>query len=289
MREASIFNIQRFSTSDGPGIRTTVFLKGCPLRCAWCHNPEGIDAARQLAIDPRKCIGCGACVVICPRQEDSACLLCGRCAEVCPAEARRIMGKTIRVDELMVELDKDRVFFDESGGGVTFSGGEPLAQPDFLIEALKSCRQAGIRTAVDTSGFAPWDVLAEVAGLADLILFDIKHVDNHEHVRLTGVSNEVILANLRLLAKAQANLWLRVPVIPGMNDHTENFAATARLVRELGLCDVYLLPYHSTGQYKYGQLGLTCGMPDVVAPSDATMKTLAGVFRCFGIHAITGG
>ena len=289
MREASIFNIQRFSTNDGPGIRTTVFLKGCPLNCAWCPNPEGIAGVSQLVIDQNKCIECGACTIVCPGRENEVCILCGSCVAVCPAEARQIMGRTVRAVDLLADIEKDRVFFDESGGGVTFSGGEPLAQPGFLSEILRLCQRAGIHSAVDTSGFAPWPVLAETAALADLILYDIKHVDDEKHVRLTGVSNALILTNLRRLKEAKTRIWLRMPVIPGLNDDAGNIDGTARLALELGINEIYLLPYHNTGGYKYGRLGLECTLPEIEPPSGEHMENLAKMFSNLGIHAIIGG
>jgi pyruvate formate lyase activating enzyme len=199
------------------------------------------------------------------------------------------MGRAVRAEELMAEIREDRVFFDESGGGVTFSGGEPLSQPEFLVDMLRLCRQAGIHTALDTSGYAPWAVLEEAVKLLDLVLFDIKHLDDHCHETLTGVSNSLILSNLRRLTESATRVWLRMPVIPGCNDDEKNIRGTARLCRDLGIGEIYLLPYHATGTYKYGRLGIDNGLPEIKEPSDDQMNDLATVFCSLGIRAIIGG
>ena len=220
MIRGRIFNVQRFSVHDGPGIRTTVFLKGCPLRCAWCHNPESIRGEVELSVAESRCIHCGQCVPACPTgrlrwlgegspahasaralRKAPECTLCGSCVEVCPVEARQLVGRLQSVDELLAEVLEDRLFFDDSGGGVTFSGGEPLGQPEFLAAALDACRRHGLRTAVDTSGFCRQEDLLAVARRTDLFLYDLKHMDDERHRALTGVSNRRILDNLRALGR----------------------------------------------------------------------------------------
>ena len=211
MASGTIFNIQRYSIHDGPGIRTTVFLKGCPLSCWWCHNPESQKYGVQLVLWKERCIGCGGCNSVCPEGaisgggfppviDSEKCSGCGLCAEECPAVALEMVGKTVSSDYVMKEIEKDLIFYDQSGGGVTFSGGEPLMQPEFLAELLEKCKARDIHTAVDTCGYANWEVLS-IAGLTDLFLYDIKHMDDLVHTRTVGVSNRIILENLAKLAR----------------------------------------------------------------------------------------
>jgi pyruvate formate lyase activating enzyme len=261
-----VFNIQRCSVHDGPGIRTTVFLKGCPLSCTWCHNPEGIDEAPVLMVNADRCLTCNACSETCPVEvggavpagqpwDRDACTRCGSCVEACPADARELCGRDYRVDELVDELERDRVFFDSSGGGVTFSGGEPLAQSEFLTECLGECRRRGIRTTVDTCGLAPRETLLEVARLADLVLFDLKHMDGARHRSETGADNRLILDNLRTLSECDVELWIRVPLIPGFNDDAANIEATGAFVEGLPRRHrVFVLPYHATAAGKHSRM-----------------------------------
>lgn len=301
MERGYVFNIQRFSVHDGPGIRTTVFLKGCPLSCVWCHNPEGIAPGPELVLSPRRCIECGECLVVCPQglpapgrtavlQDLDACIVCGACAETCPSQARQIAGCEMTVAEVMAEVRKDRIFFDESGGGVTFSGGEPLWQPEFLRQLLRACREEGIRTAVDTCGLAPWDDLESVAGVTDLVLYDIKHMDDHVHRRFTGVSNVQILANLRRLGALHRRIWVRVPVIPGVNDSPENLQAIGELAASLeGVEQVRLLAYHPLGEDKLRRQGKTSALEDVGRPTATQMQMLVNVVEAAGVSAALGG
>ena len=291
-----VFDVQRFSLHNGPGIRTTVFLKGCPLACAWCHNPEGRAPEPQVARFPARCIACGACGEVCPTGAagDGAtgepCRACGACVEACPSGARELVGRDVAPDELADEAARDRVFFEESGGGVTFSGGEPLAQPEFLLAVLGRLREAGIHTAVDTCGHAPPEVLLRVAAAADLILFDVKLIDDGRHLRFTGVSNRTILENFRALGQAHANLWVRVPVIPGVNDDEENLAATARLAAATpGVRRVDLLPYHRAGLTKFGRVGMRPELGEVQPPSAERMERLAEPFRRLALATSVGG
>jgi pyruvate formate lyase activating enzyme len=276
-----LFNIMRFALHDGPGIRTTVFLKGCPLACPWCHNPESQNPGPELMFAPERCLGCGDCVGACPqgalswedgapRRDPQLCRLCGECCQLCPADARRLTGWRTGVRELLEQVRRDQVFFSESGGGVTFSGGEPLMQPDFLCAALAACRAEGIHTVVDTCGYASRQTVAHVSGHTDLFLFDLKLMDSRRHQELTGVGNDVILENLRLLAGLGKAIIARIPIVPGMNDDEENITATLRFLEAARVENVELLPYHGTGREKYRRLQRDCGC-SASPPSPAQM------------------
>lgn len=247
MKQGLIFDIQRFSVHDGPGIRTTVFMKGCPLRCAWCHNPEGLCAAPQVLFLKERCIGCQRC-----HGERTV-----EAAKRCPSGALRVCGTLMTVDELMIEVQKDCDFY-RPVGGVTFSGGECLAQADFVGEALARIKQHGIHTAIDTSGAVPWESIEKTLALCDLYLYDIKCADTALHQRVTGMGNERILDNLHRLSQSGKPIWIRVPVIPDVNDSEEHMRSIARLVSECqGVQKVTLMPYHTLGMNKYEQLGLS--------------------------------
>lgn len=295
-----IFDIQRFSPHDGPGIRTTVFLKGCPLDCLWCHNPEGISAEPQILYFGNRCITCDQCVEACPQgrpvtdagdEETLArCSVCGACVEACPTKARELAGRHLSVSELLEIVLRDRIFYDDSGGGVTFSGGEPLGQLPFLLEALAACRAEEIRTAVDTSGAASLDGLLAAARLTDLFLYDVKVVDDATHRRVTGVSNRRILSNLRKLADHHDNIWLRVPVVPGINDDPRNLEATAELAAVLpSVRKVCLLPYHRIGEEKLRRLGRGPGTEEFVEPAPGHVRRLARLVEAAGVEAQIGG
>jgi pyruvate formate lyase activating enzyme len=301
MDRGYVFNTQRFSVHDGPGIRTTVFLKGCPLSCLWCHNPEGIAPGPELAFSPKRCIECGECVSVCPQGLPvpgeapalgglDSCLVCGACAETCPSQARQIAGVEMSVSEVIAEIVKDRVFFEESGGGVTFSGGEPLWQPDFLRQLLEASRAKGIHTAVDTCGLVPWDDLESVAAVTDLFLYDIKHMDDETHRRFTGVSNAQILSNLCRLGSLHRRIWVRVPVIPGVNDSPENLRAIGQLAASTeGVEKVCLLPYHPLGEDKLRRQGRQSNLENVGRPTERQMQNLANVVKAAGIATGLGG
>ncbi len=302
-----VTNIQKYSLHDGPGIRTTVFLKGCPLHCAWCHNPENISRKSEIIIYEARCIRCGQCFEVCPQRKDKTpapadsanitparppvdCTLCGACAEACPTGARSLLGHLMEVDQLLAEILADRVFYEESQGGVTFSGGEPLLQFEFLKAVLQACREQGLHTAVDTCGFAPWEHLHELVPLTNLFLYDLKFFDDAQHREYTGVSNRLIFDNLRALAQMHPAIWLRIPIIPGVNNSAGELQAMARLAAKLpGLQQVNVLPYHKTGVQKFRRLGQPYTLPDTAPPSSGQMETSAQIFRAQGLTVKVGG
>jgi len=283
-----VFNIQRYSLHDGPGIRATVFLKGCPLSCAWCHNPESRAPAPELRWLQSRCMDCGECLAACPERhgaprtahEAGRCTLCGSCVEACPTGAREIMGRHMSVAEVVDHLLRDRVFMDQSHGGVTISGGEPLAQPEFTRQLLDALRAESVHTALDTCGFAPTQVLLAVAAAADLVLYDIKAIDDQVHRRHTGVSNHLILANLETLARAHNNIWVRVPLLPEVNVDAESLAGIARFVASIGgIRQVNLLPYHELGTTKARPTDGVETKCRLGTLSDAQVRRAVAIFR----------
>ena len=253
--KATIFEIQRTSFVDGPGIRTTVFFKGCNMKCKWCHNPESQQPQPQLMYYKNKCTGCGKCMEVCPFNLKK-CELCGECVKHCPYEARKICGREYTIDEIFTEVSKDKLFYDTSGGGVTFSGGECMLQIDFLAEILKKCKSAGLHTAVDTAGNVPWDYFEKILPYTDLFLYDIKAVDSEIHKNFTGVSNNLILNNLTGLFARTANIRIRIPIIPGVNDTTAETRNIKKFLSEYKPLEIELLPYHSMGEHKYDALNM---------------------------------
>lgn len=302
MNTATVFNVQRFSVHDGPGIRTTVFLKGCPLRCPWCHNPESLDARPEVAVKGERCLECGRCVPACPvdltgplggdsavPRPGDACLRCGDCAEACPSGARDLVGRTMTVTELVAELDRDRAYFEESGGGVTFSGGEPVAahHAPFLLDCLDLLGRFGIHRTVDTCGHVPTETLLDVAARSDLLLYDLKIMDGEAHRKTLGVDNALILANLARLTDAGHQVVVRIPLVPGLTDTPANLEAAAEFLAELDFpCPVELLPYHGMGKDKYGRLGrefTLAGVPDTPA---LDLESAAALFLVRGVEVL---
>lgn len=296
-----IFDIKKYAIHDGPGIRTSVFFKGCPLSCLWCHNPEGISGRPHLIYRRDRCIGCSECINACPNEaisltlegietDSSLCKLCGICAEVCPAEAREFIGQTIETAHLVQIIEKDVPFFDESCGGVTFSGGEPLLQAAFLLHLLDACGRRGIHRTVDTSGYADTTTIMAVAEKTDLFLFDLKVMDREKHERFTGVSNEKILSNLTLLAKKGANISIRIPLIPGINDDERNIEQTAAFVEKLpNIHAIHILPYHDAARNKYEKLDMDYHLGALEAPHESLIETILERFTRAGLEARIGG
>lgn len=297
-----IFDIKRYAINDGPGIRIVIFLKGCNLNCAWCHNPESISTETERMYAPAKCIMCGTCMMACPEKaitltsegiitDAELCNMTGRCATVCPTKAIELSGKLMSVAEIMKEIEKERVFFDQSGGGVTFSGGEPLLQSKFLIELLDECGKRGIHRAIDTAGLANTEIILEVAKRTDLFLYDLKLMDSEKHREWVGVPNEKILENLKLLAETEAKIIIRIPLIGGVNDDADNMKATARFVSELSgeKKQVNLLPYHKIAQTKYQKLGRPEEFQLLEEPTKEAQQQAIAIFQEFGIKASIGG
>lgn len=302
MKQPLIFDIKRYAINDGPGIRMVVFLKGCNLDCIWCHNPESISLQQERLYAQSKCIACGTCIAACPEKaitlkqdgietDSTLCKLCGKCAEVCPTTAIELSGKQMSIPEILQEIEKQRVFFDQSGGGVTFSGGEPLLHPEFLIELLDECGRRGIHRAVDTAGLINTAILLEVAKRTDLFLFDLKMMNSQKHQKWIGVPNEKILENLKILAGTGANINIRIPLIGGVNDDEQNLNESARFTASLSgeKKKVNLLPYHKIAQAKYEKLGRPEDFRLLEEPSKEIQQRAVTIFKKFGVQAEIGG
>jgi len=296
----TVFDIKGFAIHDGPGIRTTVFLKGCPLRCDWCHNPESQAQAPVLAQFPNNCIGCGKCLERCPHDgltrgeeqvliDRSRCVACGTCAETCYAEALVVRGRRMTVAEVIAEVLKDRPFYENSGGGMTLSGGEPLFQPEFAIALLRAAKAEGLHNCLDTCGYVPWEVLEAATAYCDLVLYDLKTVDPRLHRTWTGRNNQRILENLRALTSDGVPVQLRMPLVPGFNDRPEDMAAAARFIMELAHPPpLEILPYHRLGEGKHEALGVTGGFHAEPPPREQ-VEALAEVAREHGVQCEVGG
>ena len=302
MTKPLVFDIKRYAINDGPGIRITVFLKGCNLNCTWCHNPESISAEAERMYSSSRCIKCGTCVAICPEKaitltlegiitDTGLCKISGKCAEVCPTKAIELSGRQISVAEIMKEIEKERPFFDQSGGGVTFSGGEPLLHHKFLIRLLEECGRRIIHRAVDTAGFVSTDIILKVAEHTDLFLYDLKMMDSEKHRKWVGVPNEKILENLKALSGTGVRILIRIPLIGGVNDDTENIEATARFVAALSgeKKEVNLLPYHKIAQTKYQKLGRPDDFQLLAEPYKESQLQAILSFQKYGLMASIGG
>lgn len=313
----TIFDIKRYSINDGPGIRTTVFFKGCPLRCVWCHNPESWSEKPQKTYKQSKCIGCRTCVEACPQGvleltadgispiPGKICLQCGRCAEECPTTALEMCGREWSMDELLAEIEKERDIMMDSGGGVTLCGGEPLMHPDDTVRILQELGKRGFHRAVDTSLYADAGIVRRVAYECELMLVDLKHTDSAQHKRFTGVGNELIMENIRLLCELGTPFWIRIPLIEGVNTAEENIETTARFLSEIKQtikqspsCErmeesfqVNLLPYHDVGKDKHRRLWSKYNPQNfpLAAPSEEVQKRCLAQFASYGIKTIVGG
>ncbi len=302
MESGFIFDIKRYSINDGPGIRVTVFLKGCNLNCAWCHNPESISNKVQKLYTESRCIKCSACVVNCSQNaciltdegivtNAELCKICGRCAEVCPTTASEISRRIETTESILKIIERETVFFDQSGGGVTFSGGEPLLQPEFLFELLDACGRKGIHRAVDTAGLVNSEILLEAAKRTDLFLYDLKMIDPVMHKKWTGVGNEKIISNLKLLADSGADINIRIPLITGVNDDKENIEKSAQLIASLSgeMKKINILPYHNIAQQKYKKLGKEFNLENLIEPPKDILSAIISQFQSYGLDVKIGG
>ena len=293
-----IFDIKKYSINDGPGIRTTVFLQGCPLSCLWCHNPESRPPTAVLIYRANRCVLCGECVKVCPQKaitlnsvvktERSHCEVCGCCAQACYNGAREVSGRQVTVDQVLAEVERDVPFFDRSGGGVTFSGGEPLLQPKFLIDLLQACKERDLHTVVDTSGYAAWRVLDSVRGFVDLFLYDLKLMDEKRHLQFTGASNQIILRNLQRLAGLGHPIYVRIPLIPGINDDEDNLRQSGELLSSLpNISGVELMGYHDFAATKYEALGMSYPLQAVKPPALNHLEECVKMLTEFGLKVKT--
>jgi len=297
--KATIFDIQRYSVHDGPGIRTLVFFKGCPLRCRWCQNPESLDKEREIAFFANKCIGCGECAKVCPRDaivfEDTRrinralCDRCGLCAETCYAEALTVIGKEYDIRSLLDIVERDRPFYEQSGGGVTVSGGEPMLQFDFLLDFLRAAKEAGLNTVIETCGSFAWSKFSKLLPYLDIVYFDLKVIGGNEHKRLTGASNKRILANARKLVESGGKVVFRVPLVRGMTATEDNISDLIELLDELGQEEVHLLPYHKMGESKLQRIDSGLEPLGLEPLSDEEVAEIRARFGAAGMRTCIGG
>ncbi len=296
-----VFDIKKYAIHDGPGIRTTVFFKGCPLHCQWCQNPESWESLPELGFRAGRCVRCGQCVEVCTRQattftddqpstDPDKCTLCGECVDACAAGAREIIGQEMTVAQVMTEVEKDIVFYEQSNGGATFSGGEPLMQPEFLLALLNQCKTHGIHTAVDTSCYTEPQIIDKVADKTDLFLCDLKHMDTDIHERFTGVGNNLILDNIKRLSEAGKEIIIRIPVIPGFNDDRGNIETTGQFAASLSqISRVDLLPYNRGGVEKSARLSADFKLMQAENPNDDKISSIAEILEKYGFEVKIGG
>ncbi|MCX5834924.1 MAG: glycyl-radical enzyme activating protein [Deltaproteobacteria bacterium] len=298
-KKGLVFNVQRFSIHDGPGIRTTVFMKGCPMKCLWCSNPESQDFFQNLIVRNLNCKGCGACVSVCPqgaikmsdrkgRQIDwGKCNQCLICADVCIYNSLNVCGMYVDIKDVLDEVMRDMDFYKNSGGGVTISGGEALLQAEFVAAVIAACKKMEIHTVLDTTGYAPWAKMKAVLKFVDLVLFDLKHLDCVQHRKATSVGNELILENMNRTAK-ERRIWLRMPVISGFNDSEQDIQKIAILGKSLNVIKISLLPYHEGGKTKCEQMGKVYPLRRVKVPTDEHMQRLKELIEGEGVICTIG-
>ncbi len=297
---AMITSIQKFCVHDGPGIRTTVFFKGCPMACTWCHNPETQNFSKEVLINREKCTACGRCATRCPAEAAQAekgvwqpapgvCQHCETCLDACTMEAREIVGEDWDCARMIHEIEKDRPFYESSGGGVTLSGGEVLSQPDAAAEIAEMCHRKGIHVVVDTCGYSPFKAFEQLIPFTDLFLYDLKLMDSEQHLRETGVDNRLILENLKKLSDSGAKIHLRLPLIVGLNAHDSHISAVIECIRSLKIQQVNLLPYHDTGSFKYQRLGREHSGERLGVPDMAWLQKMQVRFEKEGFQTKIGG
>lgn len=305
-------DIQKFAVNDGPGFRTNVFIKGCPLKCAWCHNPETISLEKDLFWKSRLCVQCGACLDACPRDAINApippeeaqtegstyhkiirdrCDLCMKCVDACRYDALEVVGRPMTIDEVLEEVEQDMLFYQNSGGGMTMSGGEPTMHPEFVGELLVRAREKGIHICLDTNGYCKWEVLKSLAEKSDIILYDLKHLDSDEHKRMTGVPNEIILKNLERLVETGMEVWVRTPILVGYNDSIEYHRKVVEFLKSLPgrIARIDLLPFHNWCQDKYGWLGIKWDLKETESTDPATVEMISDFYKENGLNATVGG
>jgi len=295
-----IFDVQRFSLHDGPGLRTDVFFKGCSLHCAWCCNPESQRPAPELSVFVANCIGCGECVHVCPQRalslvggrvvrNEEVCDQCGLCETACPAGALRMIGRTVTAGQVLHEVLRDAAFYAPGSGGLTLTGGEPTLQPEFAAALLRLAKVEGLHTALETCGQASWSVFESLLPYLDLVLYDVKHMDPQQHRLATGSSNECILDNVRRLVAVGTRVILRMPLIPGLNTEESNLQQVAAFAAGLGIQEVHVLPYHALGKPKYRALGRGYMLDEITPMKNEQAETLADVMRAYGLQVQVGG